>query len=175
MQAEKNTFHKFVSNKAIDEFANSDRRCIMSKCLEPIADVLRKEHYSGKNMPFEGQLCLNLDSVEISLAKLEHRNRHNTVDFLVGTGSNWILPVEAKIAVEKPRNIEVSELRGKITYSKSLINSTSADTHTEPKTIVLLNSKNYQQLYRELRKKLGDTLDVVPMNVEDFYNTIFVK
>ena len=173
MQVDKNIFHKFVSNNTITGFAKHDKSGIMLKGLEKIADLLRKEHYTEKSMPFTDQQCINLDTVEKELAKLEHRNRRNTVDFIIGTGSNWILPVEAKIAVEKPRNMDVGDLRKKIEYSKSIVNSTNADVHTETKTIVLLNTKNYQQLYRELRKKVGDALNIVPMSVSILYNEIF--
>ena len=164
---------RFVTNATIETFAAADRLGIMPTCLVKIANGLRAEHYSDKDMPFRTELCLNLDAVEQKLVKREHRNKNNTVDFLVGTGKNWILLVEAKIDVEHPRNISVSDLRDKITHSKNLISNSDADFHTERSTIVLLNTKNYQQLYRKLKNKMGNALDIVPMNVKEFYEEIF--
>lgn len=163
--------HRFVSNDDIIAFAKHNG--IMEECIEKISSVLRTEHYTDGYMPFKGQLCLNLDAVEREFARREHRNQRHSVDFVIGLEGCWILAVEAKIDVQRPRNMEVSDLRNKISYSRDIISYNNSDAHIEPSVVVLLNTKNFQQLYRELKNKVGNSLRIVPMTVGEFFEEYF--
>ena len=78
--------------------------------------MLRNEHYKGKNMPFKMEQGIYLDGVEMELAKRNKTSRKRTVDFLIGTGNDWILLTEAKFDVSNPREMGISELKEKIVH-----------------------------------------------------------
>lgn len=168
-------FHRFLSNETIRRFASQDKCSVMQNFLKPISDMLRCEHYKGKYMPFMTELGIYLDGVEIELAKRNKTNRKRTVDFLIGTGNDWILLTEAKFDVSNPREMEVSELKEKIVHSKELVSNSRMLAHIEPNVIVLLKDNNFQQLYRELKNKVSNSLRVIPMNVCQFYQSVFEK
>ena len=147
----------------------------MQNYLRLISDMLRCEHYKGKNMPFTTELGIYLDGVEIELAKRNKANRKRTVDFLIGTDKDWILLAEAKFDVKNPREMEVSELKEKIVHSKELVSNSEMYFQIEPNVIVLLKDDNFQQLYRELKNKVSNSLRVIPMNVCQFYQSVFEK
>ena len=174
-KAQAEIFHHFLSNETIQRFASQDVYSLMQCSLKPIAVMLRNEHYKRKYMPFTTELGIYLDGVEIELAKRNKVNRKRTVDFLIGTGKDWILLTEAKIDVCNPREIEVSELKEKITHSKELVSNSKMLTHIEPNVVVLLKDDNFEQLKRELKNKVSNSLNIVPMNVEQFYQIIFMK
>ena len=168
-------FHRFLSNETIHRFAKQDKCSVMQNYLQLISDMLRCEHYRGKNMPFTTEQGIYLDGVEIELAKRNKANRKRTVDFLIGTDKDWILLTEAKFDVKNPREMEVSELKEKIVHSKELVSNSEMFTHIEPNVIVLLKDDNFQQLYRELKNKVSNSLRVIPMNVCQFYQSVFEK
>lgn len=168
-------FHRFLSNETIHRFAKQDKCSVMQNYLQPISDMLRCEHYKGKNMPFTTEQGIYLDGVENELAKRNKANRKRTVDFLIGTDKDWILLTEAKFDVKKPDEMDVSELKEKITHSKDLVSNSEMLTHIEPNIIVLLKDDNIEQLKRELKNKVSNSLNVVPMNVGQFYQDIFAK
>lgn len=168
-------FHSFISNDTIRNFASEDKYALMPGFIKPIAVMLRKEHYKRKNMPFTTESGIYLDGVEMELAKRNKVNRKRTVDFLIGTGKDWILLTEAKFEVSNPREMDVSELKEKITHSKELISNSKMSTHIEPSIIVLLKDDNFEQLKRQLKNKVSNSLRIVPMNVGQFYQTIFAK
>ncbi len=172
---QKDIFHCFLSNVTICNFASQDKKLVMTQFLKPISDILRCELYKGKYMPFTTELGIYLDGVEIELAKRNKTNRKRTVDFLIGTGNDWILLTEAKFDVSKPREMKVSELKEKVAHSRELVSNSRMLTHIEPNIIVLLKDDNFEQLKRELKTKVSNSLSIVPMNVEQFYHTIFTK
>lgn len=170
-----NMFHRFISNVTIQNFASQDVYSIMKDSLKPIAKMLRKEHYKLNYMPFTTEMGIYLDDVERELAKRNKTNCKRTVDFLIGTDKDWILLTEAKFDVKNPREMEVSELKEKIVHSKELVSNSEMFTHIEPNVIVLLKDDNFQQLYRELKNKVSNSLRVIPMNVCQFYQSVFEK
>jgi len=172
---QKDIFHRFLSNETIQCFASQDVCGLMSDFLKPIADMLRQEHYKRKYMPFTTESGIYLDGVEIELAKRNKVNRKRTVDFLIGTGKDWILLTEAKFEVSNPREMDVSELKEKITHSKELVSNSKMLVRIEPNIIILLKDENFEQLKRELKNKVSNSLKIVPMNVEQFYQTVFEK
>lgn len=172
---QKDIFHHFLSNKTIQCFASQDVCAMMPRFLKPIADLLRQEHYKRKFMPFTTELGLYLDGVEIELAKRNKVNRKRTVDFLIGTDKDWILLTEAKFEVYNPREMDVSELKEKITHSKELVSNSKMLVHIEQDIIVLLKDENFEQLKRELKNKVSNSLKIVPMNVGQFYQSVFKK
>lgn len=163
----------FVSNCTIQRFADEDKYALMQKFLRPIAEMLREEHYKRKDMPFTSELGIYLDGVEIELAKRNRVNRKRTVDFLFGVGEDWILMTEAKLDVSNPREMEISELKEKITHSKVLISNSKMLYHIEQNTIVLLKDDNFQQSYRILKNKVSNSLNIVPMTVSQLYDLVF--
>ena len=169
------SFHHFISNEMIQSFAKLDKCSVMPKCLKPIADMLRSEHYKQKYMPFTSEVGIYLDEVEIELAKQNKVSRKCTVDFLIGTGEDWILFTEAKFDVKRPRGIDVSELKEKIIHSKELVSNSEMFVHIESNVIVLLKDEYFEQLKRELKNKVNDSLNIVPMNVTQFYQIVFGK
>ena len=116
-----------------------------------------------------------MDGVEMELAKRNKTSRKRTVDFLIGTGNDWILLTEAKFDVSNPREMGISELKEKIVHSKELVSNSRMLTHIESNIIVLLKDENFAQLYRELKNKVSNSLRVVPMNVSQFYQVVFEK
>ena len=170
-----NIFHRFISNETIQHFASQDVYSIMKDSLKPIAKMLRKEHYKLNYMPFTTEMGIYLDDVERELAKRNKTNCKRTVDFLIGTGNNWILLTEAKFDVSKPREMNVSELKEKIIHSKELVTNSRMHTNIESNIIVLLKDDNIEQLKRELKNKVSNSLNVVPMNVRQFYLKVFAQ
>lgn len=168
-------FHHFLSNETIQSFASQDKYALMQDFVNPIADLLRQEHYKWKYMPFTTELGVYLDGVEIELAKRNKANCKRTVDFLLGTGKNWLLLTEAKFDVSNPSKLDVSELKEKIIHSKELVSNSTMPVNIEPNIIVLLKDENFEQLKRELKNKVSNSLKIVPMNVGQFYQTIFAK
>ncbi|MBQ8969292.1 MAG: hypothetical protein IJ064_06140 [Bacteroidaceae bacterium] len=168
-------FHRFLSNDTIQNFANEDKYALMPGFIKPIAELLRNEHYKRKAMPFYTEEGIYLDGVEIELAKRNRVSCKRTVDFLFGVGNKWILLTEAKFDVSNPREMKVSELKEKIAHSKELVSNSRMATQIEANTIVLLKDENFSQLYRELKNKVSNSLHIVPMNVGQFYQTIFAK
>jgi len=174
-KSQKEIFHRFLSNDTIRSFASQDKCSVMQNNLYPISDMLRKEHYKGKYMPFTTEEGIYLDGVEIELAKRNKTNLKRTVDYLIGTGKDWILLIEAKFDVKNPREMEVSELKEKIVHSKELVSNSEMFTHIEPNVIVLLKDDHFHQLARELKNKVSNSLRVIPMNVCQFYQSVFEK
>ena len=170
-----NMFHRFISNVTIQNFASQDVYSIMKDSLKPIAKMLRKEHYKLNYMPFTTEMGIYVDDVERELAKRNKTNCKRTVDFLIGTDKDWILLTEAKFDVKKPGEMDVSELKEKITHSKDLVSNSEMLTHIESNIIVLLKDDNIEQLKRELMNKVSSSLNVVPMNVGQFYQDVFAK
>lgn len=180
MPAKKNLeaelFHRFISNDTILNFASADKYSLMPRFIKPIAEMLKNEHYKRKEIPFKNEVGIYLDGVEIELAKRNKVNRKRTVDFLFGVGKNWILLTEAKFDVSNPREMKVSELKEKIAHSKELISNSRMATQIEPNTIVLLrDDKNFSQVYRELKNKVSNSLNIVPMTVSQLHNKVFVN
>lgn len=61
MKSNKNVAGK-ASNDVIIDYASGDK--IMNQCLQPLIDILKKEHCKEKNLPFTYEIALNLDDVE---------------------------------------------------------------------------------------------------------------
>lgn len=162
--------HRFKGNEGILRFVSGEP--IMTQCIETINSILKAENYDEKTCPFDKEVALNLDRVEIK--KKKGASRDKTVDFVVCLEKDWLLLVEAKLDVDNVANIHKSILR-KIEYSKRLLQSCENFCHTEEEKIVLLKNQNYQQQSNKLRKLLiaKDRL-IIPYRVCDFYERYFV-
>lgn len=161
----------YRGEKAIRDFAAGNS--IMTKCLDFIQNILRNEKYREKQCPFDQEIALNLDKVEILTKKGTLRDK--TVDFVVCLEKDWLLLVEAKLEVENVTNI-AKTIQDKIEYSKVLLHSCDNYIHSEESVIVLLNNKNYQEQSNKLRKLLiAKNINIKPYRVCDFYNEYFIS
>ena len=92
----------YRGEKAIRNFVAGNS--IMINCLDFIQTILKNEKYKEKKCPFDQEIALNLDKVEILVKKGTLRDK--TVDFVVCLEQNWLLLVEAKLEVENVANIQ---------------------------------------------------------------------
>lgn len=91
----------YRGEKAIRNFVAGNS--IMINCLDFIQTILKNEKYKEKQCPFDQEIALNLDKVEILAKKGTLRDK--TVDFVVCLEKDWLLLVEAKLEVENVANI----------------------------------------------------------------------
>lgn len=91
----------YEGEDAIRNFVSGNH--VMVSCLELIQDILRNENYREKQCPFDREVALNLDKVEILAKKGALRDK--TVDFVVCLERDWLLLVEAKLDVDNVVNI----------------------------------------------------------------------
>lgn len=144
----------------------------MAQCVETINNILRAENYDEKTCPFDKEMALNLDRVEIKKKKGSLRDK--TVDFVVCLEKDWLLLVEAKLDVDNVANI-AKDIPRKIEYSKLLLQSCENFSHTEEEKIILLKKQNYQQQSNKLRKLLiAKDRQIIPCRVCDFHERYFV-
>ena len=59
--------HHFKGNDGILRFASGEP--LMAECIELISDILKAENYEEKTCPFDKEMALNLDRVEIKKKK----------------------------------------------------------------------------------------------------------
>lgn len=163
--------HHFKGNDGILRFASGEP--LMAECIEMISDILKAENYEEKTCPFDKEMALNLDRVEIK--KKKGSSRDKTVDFVVCLEKDWLLLVEAKLDVDNVANIAKSIIK-KIEYSKLLLQSCGNFCHTEEEKVVLLKNRNYQQQSNKLRKLLiAKDRQIIPYRVCDFYERYFIS
>ena len=156
-------------NDSIRNFVAGNR--ILTECLESIREILYSEHYRGRQCPFNEEIALNLDKVEIRLKKGNVRDK--TIDFVVGLEKDWLLLVEAKLGVENVDNI-AKTICEKIAYSKALLQGYENFVHADDLTIVLLNDEKFQQQANRLRTQLiAKSINIKPCNVAQFYKDYF--
>lgn len=162
----------YKSDEAIRNFVADDH--IMSQCLEYIRDILRSENHRGKYCPFNEEIALNLDKVEILQKQKSGAERESTVDFVVCLENDWLLLVEAKLDVDNVDNIR-KDIYDKIAHSKMMLQSCDNYCHMEDVVVVLLKDKDFQERYNRLRRQLiAKNFNVKPFRVCDFYNEYFV-
>lgn len=159
----------YRGEKAIRNFVAGNS--IMINCLDFIQTILKNEKYKEKKCPFDQEIALNLDKVEILVKKGTLRDK--TVDFVVCLEQNWLLLVEAKLEVENVANI-AKTIQDKIEHSKVLLRSCDNYIHSGESVIVLLNNKYYQEQSNKLRRLLiAKNINIKPYRVCDFYKEYF--
>lgn len=75
----------YRGEKAIRNFVAGNS--IMINCLDFIQTILKNEKYKEKQCPFDQEIALNLDKVEILAKKGTLRDK--TVDFVVCLEKDW--------------------------------------------------------------------------------------
>ena len=160
----------YRGEKAIRNFVAGNS--IMINCLDFIQTILKNEKYKEKQCPFDQEIALNLDKVEILAKKGTLRDK--TVDFVVCLEKDWLLLVEAKLEVENVANIGKT-IQDKIEHSKVLLRLCDNYIHSEESVVVLLNNKHYQEQSNKLRKLLiAKNVNIKPYRVCDFYKEYFM-
>jgi len=80
--------------------------------------ILTKE--GARNTPFTTEKGIDLDQYEVDRNR-GRGNQDNTMDFCIGLTTREILLIEAKLGVDKPRNIGRAHLENKIRHSAELL------------------------------------------------------
>lgn len=161
---------KYKDESVIRNFASGIDQ--MEKSINYIKCILQQEGYKNKKCPFDQEVALNLDQVEILSRKGTLRDK--TVDFVVGLEKDWLLLVEAKLDVENVENI-TKNIHEKIKHSLDILKSNINYIHAEDLVIVLLKDQNFQQQSNRLRRLLlARTSNIRPLRVCDFHKDYFI-
>lgn len=165
--------HKYVSPECITNFAKGFTGKVKNaqKCVQPMCDLLRKDHLKGKN-PFIDEVALDLDKLEENRVK-GITTRKETVDYIVGLEKDWILLVEAKLDADTPDHFAAG-LNNKRIHSRELIMLSDYDVHVENAYIILLKDNKFEQNKERLRNKANGAPNLKPMRVMDFYEEYFM-
>ena len=191
MKSNKNVAGK-ASNDVIIDYASGDK--IMNQCLQPLIDILKKEHCKEKNLPFTDEIALNLDDVEkLKKTGVNGSKMMNTVDMVIGLYKNRLLMVEIKLDCKSVKDIpkdicdKISHSRDllienpkpkdicdKISHSRDLLIENPKFVTFEKKIPVLIKNDNFEQNKRRLKNYLmGKNKDIEPYTVNGFYSTFF--
>ena len=168
MKSNKNVAGK-ASNDVIIDYASGDK--IMNQCLQPLIDILKKEHCKEKNLPFTDEIALNLDDVEkLKKTGVNGSKMMNTVDMVIGLYKNR---VEIKLDCKSVKDIP-KDICDKISHSRDLLIENPKFVTFEKKIPVLIKNDNFEQNKRRLKNYLmGKNKDIEPYTVNGFYSTFF--
>lgn len=157
----------FTGNDTIYSFAEGNK--LLCACIQRVGDLLSNE--GAKNVSgFRDAECLNLDEYE---RRISHGTMGMTVDMVLGCKDNILLMVEAKLRVTTIENLAGQVLNKKTRYSRSIL-IRKEGYRIFRKTIVLLNSNNFERNKRKLLNLLSNSMQSVHlMKVEDFANEVF--
>lgn len=171
MKSNKNVAGK-ASNDVIIDYASGDK--IMNQCLQPLIDILKKEHCKDKNLPFTDEIALNLDDVEkLKKTGVNGSKMMNTVDMVIGLYKNRLLMVEIKLDCKSVKDIP-KDICDKISHSRDLLIENPKFVTFEKKIPVLIKNDNFEQNKRRLKNYLmGKNKDIEPYTVNGFYSTFF--
>lgn len=92
--------------------------------VEKINDVMLAE--GAKRKIFKNEVCINLDKIEVFLAKAEKRDRRSTMDICFGVLKNNVKQLvlcECRFNYQNTNNLSKGELDSKISCSKKLVGS----------------------------------------------------
>ena len=116
--------------------------------LESINSILKNE--GGKGLFQKDTLAINLDDVEKSFKKSQSSN---TMDIALGINisenKNSMLLCEIKLRVDYPKNLSSTEIKSKVTYSRTLIRNNYDG---------LLEHKNYFLFKKEQKNQAKNTI-----------------
>lgn len=149
--------HTTTQNKLAIKFKN---------CLNNIQSHILKE--GCKNKLFDKEQCLNLDEIEICLAKKERRSKNSTVDAVIGLKKSSlrnILLCDFKFNVKNPRNIDKNDIDSKIYYSKQLFEN-SEQFHNKIYLIFKKEIKN--EARSRIRRLYLNKSFVLAIDIEEF-------
>lgn len=144
-------------------------------CYMPIKIILKEEGCKEKS-PFERQKALNLDKIEVELAKEEKRNQRSTVDLAIGIagrkkgGDKKIRLVECKFDVKRFHRKLIEDLRDK---NKQTRDYYSFGYPIQESFVVLLNEDFFQQGLRFIKNGFSDSPYCEVMTVKEFYSQYF--
>jgi len=148
------------------------KRPDLNEFVELINELLKNEGCKNKTA-FTTEKCLNLDKIEKSKSsKGKTSDISPSMDFTIGMDNNKFMLVEAKLRVKDDINF-CSELKKKITASKSFINN---DLHccVHKDTVILLSiCSKIEQMKNKVRRQMNNAIDIKPMNVIDFHKSYF--
>ncbi len=141
-------------------------------CLIDINNLSKKN--GAKKEVFKKEIeVLNLDCVEIKLAKNERRNRKKTMDFVVGLkrkNENKMLLIDFKLKAKNGKNIDGSNLKNKIKYSVSLIGNNPQIM----KFYLLIYNKNYiNEATQTIRRKMLNKPEIIIISINELKTILF--
>lgn len=164
------------------------------KCaIEKLDDLLIREGLR-RGLFTPNEVVLDLDRVETERAKKSHCRKENTVDFCMGIctikeeerknyssmGTSTkketkeitpqILLVEAKLKVVKTRNIEESELKGKLNHSKDLLGS---EPPLSKEKVFLFKDRYVGEARRYISQMFSNSPNIKVLTTEEFKERYF--
>lgn len=142
-----------------------------SGCVEKIYDITISE--GGKKPPFSSEVALNMDKIELSIAKKDKRNARKTMDMAFGVKrgrSKQFVLCEYRLNYKNPNNIRKSELDSKLLYTKSLLGNEPA-VHNNYLFIFLSNIK--QQAISKLRRLYSSRPNYMAIDVPELKSRFF--
>ena len=146
-----------------------------TSCYMPIKTILKEEGCKEKS-PFGKQKALNLDKVEIEMAKEEKRNQRSTADFAIGIagkkkgGDRKIRLVECKFDVKRVHRKLIEDLRDKNQKTRDYY---SFGYQIQESFVVLLNEDFFQQGLRFIKDGFSGSPYCEVLTVKGFYDQYF--
>lgn len=140
-------------------------------CIEEIDSLSKRD--GAKKTPFQDEICINLDNVEICLAKKDKRNNRKTMDFSFGikviNQSKFVL-VELRLNYKNINNLSKTELDSKI-YNSKIILGQNPNLLNHYYFVFKSNLKN--QAHRNLRRIYLNKNIVSGIDLLDLKNIYF--
>jgi len=142
-------------------------------CIEKIDTVCKND--GAKHTPFENEICLNLDKVEINQAKFEKRDRRKTMDFSLGLkhsdyNQNRFLLVELRLRYKNVNNLSQNELKLKIDNSRNILGNNPVIINHY---YFVFPSQLKHQAHRNLRRLFSNKSFVSGVDLDDIKRIYF--
>lgn len=148
---------------------------VLKKCpqsLQNINDVCKKD--GAKKTPFNNQVCINVDELEINRVKGAAGNRSKTMDMALGLSVGGNKPnmalVELRLNYKEVKNIKKPELDAKILHSKNLLGHTPSILNHY---YFIFQSKLKNQAYSHIRRLYSNKNIVTVEDLNGMYNLLF--
>ena len=168
----KNTDKKWLYSVSITDDSNVVQKHPQSYQL--IADIVKNEKCKGKTQ-FSNEKAIYLELVELELAKGK-RATCPIVDFTFGIkrdNSKKYRLIEAKFDVHNLKNIDVKNIRDKVSHSKDVMSEDGVSV--ENGAVILINkSKIVEQQKNWFSRQLQPFGCYQIMTIDDLYSRYFV-
>lgn len=168
----KNTDKKWLYSVSITDDSNVVQKHPQSYQL--IADIVKNEKCKGKTQ-FSNEKAIYLELVELELAKGK-RATCPIVDFTFGIkrdNSKKYRLIEAKFDVNNLKNIDVKNIRDKVSHSKDVMSEDGVSV--ENGAVILINkSKIVEQQKNWFSRQLQPFGCYQIMTIDDLYSRYFV-
>jgi len=147
-------------------------------CYERMKDVA--EEGGCKTSPFTNEKCLNLDKLEIELARKEGRSLRSTMDIAFGVSifdakagtikKRTLVLCDYKLRVRSPRNLGKKELDSKISGSKAILGQSLPICQSN--YFVFTNDKK-EEAYNHLRRLYSNKKTAIALTITELAELYF--